>query len=881
MTQVFLHSYILFSRPIPFFSHIFASNNTLISYGDSNNSQCIHIRDLSEDHVPNRNDIKYSGSVIKIHIPEILPREKHLIVEWIDSNAPANYSTFFIIGGYQTASMQKVKKKKDFSLSDCWRITFDKNELFGASSVLLNKNLLWQEENAVPVVLNYAKYLKKFHVKREKELPFSIFGHSGCIRKSYKPEIWIFGGFTKKSQRGSFLVFSDGSWHIVQPKTTFPTSERISHTLEFRQKSNSIILYGGIFQGKNNKNTNEIWEFFITEETWKCIEHSSDTSIAKNSTSKTDPEQSNINHQENENSNHTQESNEIKYNVDKPSVENLTYGILLGNDLLLIHEESSSNIGVLFIYNLEINTWRKLRVEGCPPDSQFKYQLVRNSPRRFLMIGEETYLLEVMQNLKRVREISDELQTQISTKDVAFHFVEQTENQLIREEESYSARRRRNSFQLNTKENSSILCHKVIMIQSPVLKEIIKNSSTLSSIHETITNVTLNCSKNLFELVVQYLYGSHPMLTIENVIPLMSQAQLFKLESLRDYCLQRVIGIFNSDNIIDYTIQAYENDLQNLLDVSIRYICKNFKFLLEHNPKFSQLPSKVLYQILKIRESIEPLPNTPIEMNSITNPLHALQKHIVKVKKGGYQHDFILRASDGRSFKVHKSILSVRSQYFQQIIKESKTNKYVFNSNSDIVINGKFLNIILEEIYGLFLSNEGTSASRSLYVEEMMELIEICLHIQLINLADSILYQLSYSIKEEYAIQILEFAVRLKNEYELASELQNLPIVKDESIRAIRKPQTDLEYGIMMSKFFEAKIELMNEEKQRSSSLNGSKMWNEVLKFPGERMMRTPKREKYNNNESDEEESNSGSPNPITPRRNKPSQFSYFSDHER
>jgi len=156
---------------------------------------------------------------------------------------------------------------------------------------------------------------------------------------------------------------------------------------------------------------------------------------------------------------------------------------------------------------------------------------------------------------------------------------------------------------------------------------------------------------------------------LRDLMSLLCLSSDFKIACLTRHCYSYLATSLTSTNICKAIGVAADFDRQPLLDFLLTWVSSNKNSLLE---KFSPLKeehkdnSKLLDRLLQVELSDPCSYRIELDLCKCKTPL--LGSHLPKLLTNGEMSDFVLEI-EGRELKVHKALLSCRSEFFAGVLR--------------------------------------------------------------------------------------------------------------------------------------------------------------------------------------------------------------------
>jgi uncharacterized coiled-coil protein SlyX len=219
-------------------------------------------------------------------------------------------------------------------------------------------------------------------------------------------------------------------------------------------------------------------------------------------------------------------------------------------------------------------------------------------------------------------------------------------------------------------ENQKFYCHKVILSQSPFLKNKIQNQNEIA-----IENFSLEVIK----ILIEFLYCGNVFVdNIDLTVDLICAASLFELEELETIALIYFKKYYNSQNLFVMLQKAHELKVKSLKDLCFAYFWKNPKGISVN------LPEDLLLELLNAQNV--KFQDYEVLKRKIPNPEERIANHIAKLYETKEFWDVKFKSNDKEYF-LHRIILDVYSNF----LNNDEVLKVLIHSNS--------LEMFLEFVY--------------------------------------------------------------------------------------------------------------------------------------------------------------------------------------
>nr|CAG4719310.1 unnamed protein product [Naegleria fowleri] len=324
-----------------------------------------------------------------------------------------------------------------------------------------------------------------------------------------------------------------------------------------------------------------------------------------------------------------------------------------------------------------------------------------------------------------------------------------------------------------TTPKKSFAAHKVILSQCSAL-----NVFSLTPDSETkIVSVSINFQVE-FSKVLSFLYGIEPDTTDNETLELMSFASTYQVKSLLIWCMFRIQTSSLEKQTIEEICSKFDANYQNLIS----------------DPTLDLHPS----------ESLQ---------------IH-LGNRLQELKDGISHGDFKITIPNcSQPFYCDKALLIARSDFFRSMLTHGFKEKHNNEVVMDQVDSPKQMNLLIEHIYGIQITE-----NKDLSIRELMLLLIMANFYCMRQLYQEVLRVLISNVNEENALEILINTNHLSNASNIERKLQNICLTsirkKDLSDRLIEMA-SDINMLQQENAALESKVEeLKNEVEQLKKKLN-------------------------------------------------------------
>jgi kelch-like protein 10 len=136
----------------------------------------------------------------------------------------------------------------------------------------------------------------------------------------------------------------------------------------------------------------------------------------------------------------------------------------------------------------------------------------------------------------------------------------------------------------------------ILCAASPYFKALF--TSSLKGGKPEINEVRLDISGHILDLILDYAYTGHCNVTSENVEHLLPIADQYEILGVLRQCCQYLLENLQPENCLGIFRFAKQYFCHDLEDQAHKYICHNFKQILQHSPEFEDLSAEELQSIL-------------------------------------------------------------------------------------------------------------------------------------------------------------------------------------------------------------------------------------------------------------------------------------------
>jgi N-acetylneuraminic acid mutarotase len=308
--------------------------------------------------------------------------------------------------------------------------------------------------------------------------------------------------------------------------------------------------------------------------------------------------------------------------------------------------------------------------------------------------------------------------------------------------------------------DGSLPCHKAIVAQCEFLHEHLSNES-----------ITVQVSSHIVLNLLQYMYGGAIEID-SSLVPTILVAKEWKMLSCVDYLYWSLSDRFSTlqaplhpdtrEKVIKILTGAAEANEQLVIDIvfhSILHIKHRSQVVTDLStstePGYAQVHEK-LVQYISERE--ETGPDLKLPSFGVFMPTVVLDYHLKKLLHNEYpelsDHTFI--SNDDVEFKVHKSIITLRSNYFKAMFSGA------FQDETDVIpleADSQTVQYLLEILYLGTTTLE--CAIEPPLIENLIKISNLCDMLSLDVIAKDIITKIQQRITPETAIPVLCLAATI------------------------------------------------------------------------------------------------------------------------
>jgi hypothetical protein len=155
---------------------------------------------------------------------------------------------------------------------------------------------------------------------------------------------------------------------------------------------------------------------------------------------------------------------------------------------------------------------------------------------------------------------------------------------------------------LHSSDGKTLYIHRIILsAASPYFKLLFTKS--LNGGEPEINEVNLDIPGHILDLILDYIYTGHCNVTSQNVEQLLPIADKYEILGVLHQCCQYLLENFQPENCLGILRFARHYFCHDLEDQGRKYICHNFKQILQQSPEFNDLSAEELEAILCLKQS--------------------------------------------------------------------------------------------------------------------------------------------------------------------------------------------------------------------------------------------------------------------------------------
>lgn len=148
---------------------------------------------------------------------------------------------------------------------------------------------------------------------------------------------------------------------------------------------------------------------------------------------------------------------------------------------------------------------------------------------------------------------------------------------------------------INCEDGTSFQCHRLVMAAASPYFAAMFQTNMLERSQSTI--LIKNVDSRAFKSLLNYAYNGEIKTDCDEIIPLLSAANMLRFEAVEDSCISFLYKNLNITNCIDICTVAQTLNYDELLRTAEIYVIKNFRWLVRHS-KFNEMTAAQLESVI-------------------------------------------------------------------------------------------------------------------------------------------------------------------------------------------------------------------------------------------------------------------------------------------